>query len=584
MRVVLPAPLRPTSPILSPGATRKLTSCINSLAPARTSRCWAVIIRLASVWAGPARVPSTGRSRVHRQPTGERQCASTRRPGSTPRGFATSVRRRGGGGGMGGGGMRIPIPGGTKAGGGIGGILIIVLFIVLTQCVGGGTGGPSLPDTGLDASRMSGTDTGRYANCKTGADAEKSTDCARVAVENSLTDYWADALPAQSNATFRPIAAMQTFTGGTSTGCGDATAEVGPFYCPADDTIYLDTTFFEQVLQQQLNGPAGEFVEPYVLAHEYGHHIQNVLGTMGQVQTQRGPNSDAVRLELQADCYAGMWAKNATSTDDAGGEALILDLTQEDIQQAIEAAKSVGDDRIQQQTTGQGQQGAVDPRLGGGADEVVPGRLHRGQPRGLRHLRTRDGRVRAGSRRADVHRLHRRAHCRLRGRAAAGPRQVRPARRLAGRHAGCRRHLQHRRHGPGGAARLLDHRNVRELPDRPHRDGDRSRRGTAAVLHGPVLRPAVRRPAPWRRALLRPGRRQRRLPGHGPRPGGPRSCSTGSTAPARTCVPRRPSWTPSRSRRSPTGWRSTRPGRRHAAAGSPRPSPSCQVSCGPCWC
>jgi uncharacterized protein len=256
------------------------------------------------------------------------------------------------GGGMGGGGMRIPIPGGTKAGGGLGGILIIVLFIVLTQCVGGGTGGPSLPDTGLDASRMSGTDTGRYANCKTGADAEKSTDCARVAVENSLTDYWADALPEQSNAQFRAIAAMQTFTGGTSTGCGDATAEVGPFYCPADDSIYLDTTFFEQVLQQQLNGPAGEFVEPYVLAHEYGHHIQNVLGTMGQVQTQRGPNSDAVRLELQADCYAGMWTKNATTTEDEGGEALILDLTQEDIQQAIEAARSVGDDRIQEQTTG----------------------------------------------------------------------------------------------------------------------------------------------------------------------------------------------------------------------------------------
>jgi uncharacterized protein len=256
----------------------------------------------------------------------------------------------GGGGGTGGGGMRIPIPGGTKAGGGLGGILIIVLFIVLTQCVGGNT--PSLPDTGLDASRMSGSDTGRYANCKSGADAEKSTDCARVAVENSLTDYWADALPAQSNATFRPITAMQTFTGGTATGCGDATSEVGPFYCPADETIYLDTTFFEQVLQQQLNGPAGEFVEPYVLAHEYGHHIQNVLGTMGQVQTQRGPNSDAVRLELQADCYAGMWAKNATSTDTADGEPLIVGLTQEDIQQAIEAARSVGDDRIQQQTTG----------------------------------------------------------------------------------------------------------------------------------------------------------------------------------------------------------------------------------------
>ena len=89
-----------------------------------------------------------------------------------------------------------------------------------------------------------------------------------------------------------------------------------------------------------------------MLAHEYGHHIQNLLGTMGQVKTQQGPNSDAVRLELQADCYAGMWAKHATSTEDADGEALITDLTDDDIQQAIAAAKAVGDDRIQQQTTG----------------------------------------------------------------------------------------------------------------------------------------------------------------------------------------------------------------------------------------
>ena len=256
----------------------------------------------------------------------------------------------GGGGGMGGGGMRIPIPGGTKAGGGLGGILIIVLFIVLTQCVGGNT--PSLPDTGLDASRMSGSDTGRYANCKSGADAEKSTDCARVAVENSLTDYWADALPAQSNASFRPITAMQTVTGGTATGCGDATSEVGPFYGPADETIYLDTTFFEQVLQQQLNGPAGEFVEPYVLAHEYGHHIQNLLGTMGKVRTQQGADSDAVRLELQADCYAGMWSKFATEVEDADGEVCISELTQEDISEALDSARAVGDDRIQQKTSG----------------------------------------------------------------------------------------------------------------------------------------------------------------------------------------------------------------------------------------
>ena len=232
---------------------------------------------------------------------------------------------------------------------------------------------------------MAGTDTGRYANCKTGADANNSPDCARVAVENSLFNYWSDALPAQSDVRFQPEA-MQTFSGGTSTGCGDATAEVGPFYCPADGTIYLDTTFFEQVLQQQLDGPSGAFVEPYVLAHEYGHHIQNLMGTMGQVKTQQGPNSDAVRLELQADCYAGMWAKNATSTDTADGEPLLVDLTDD--------RHPAGDRR------GQGgrrrpdpaadhrprQQGAVDPRLGRCPGAVVPDRLHPGHPAGLRHV------------------------------------------------------------------------------------------------------------------------------------------------------------------------------------------------------
>ena len=251
---------------------------------------------------------------------------------------------------MSGGPTRIPIPGGTKMGGGIGGILIILLVVVLSQCVGGNT--PSLPNTGLDPSRMTGTDTGRYADCKTGADAQNSADCARVAVENSLVSYWSTALPQQADVKFHPEAGVQTFSGGTDTGCGSATSEVGPFYCPVDQTIYLDTTFFEQVLQGQLNGPSGSFVEPYVLAHEYGHHIQNLLGTMGQVKTQQGPNSDSVRLELQADCYAGMWARNATSTDNADGVPLITDLSQEDIQTAIEAAKSVGDDRIQKETTG----------------------------------------------------------------------------------------------------------------------------------------------------------------------------------------------------------------------------------------
>jgi hypothetical protein len=257
----------------------------------------------------------------------------------------------GGGGGMPGGGMRIPIPGGTRAGGGIGGILIVVLFIILTQCVGGGGGLPT-PDggTGVDPQGQGGDPQGldnndeRYANCKTGADANEDVDCARKAVAYSLEQFWAKTLPEQGGTDLTP-AQINTFAGAVSTGCGQATSQVGPFYCPADQQIYLDTTFFADVLEVQLGGQGGDFVEPYVLGHEYGHHIQNLLGTMGQVRTQKGPNSDAVRLELQADCYAGMWTRDASD-----GDGILSALDQGDIDEALDSAKTVGDDRIQQQS------------------------------------------------------------------------------------------------------------------------------------------------------------------------------------------------------------------------------------------
>jgi uncharacterized protein len=261
----------------------------------------------------------------------------------------------GGRGGLGGGGMRLPIPGGAKAGGGVGGVLVILLLFLVAQCAGidiSGSGGPTtLPGGGFDTSRVAG-DSERYANCRTGADANADVDCARIAVENSMVDYWSAELPAQAGADLRP-ASMITFTGAVTTGCGQATSQVGPFYCPVDSTIYLDTTFFEDVLARQLGGPEGGFVEPYVLAHEYGHHLQNLLGTMGRVRTQQGPRSDAVRLELQADCYAGMWAGAATGTEDETGIPLFAELSEEDVRLAIEAAEAVGDDRIQQKTQGQ---------------------------------------------------------------------------------------------------------------------------------------------------------------------------------------------------------------------------------------
>ena len=261
-------------------------------------------------------------------------------------------RGGGRGGGLGGGGMRIPMPGGTKAGGGIGGILVIILFVVLTQCMGGGVGLPG-GGAGLDPSQLqdAGGDSGRYDECKTGDDANNSADCARVAVVNSIQDYWEGELASAAGVDYA-MSETHTFTGQTGTGCGSASSQVGPFYCPQDDTVYLDTGFFDDVLEKQLGGPDGGFVEAYVIGHEYGHHIQDLTGTMGQVRSQQGENSDAVRLELQADCYAGMWARSATKTEDDTGEVLISELTEEDIRLAIEAAETVGDDRIQKKTSG----------------------------------------------------------------------------------------------------------------------------------------------------------------------------------------------------------------------------------------
>ena len=256
----------------------------------------------------------------------------------------------GGSSGGGGGPMRIPIPGGTRAGGGIGGLIIIILFVVLTQCMGGGGGLPSPGGNGVDP-QSSGNDTSRmddserYDNCKTGADANKDEDCARVAVENSLYNFWST----QFKSGFEP-ATMMTFSGAVETGCGQATSQVGPFYCPPDQKIYLDTTFFQDVLEGQLGGQGGDFVEPYVIGHEYGHHIQNLMGTMGKVRTQKGPESDAVRLELQADCYAGLWTQAATGTTDTEGVAIFESLDDADIQEALDSAKAVGDDRIQQKS------------------------------------------------------------------------------------------------------------------------------------------------------------------------------------------------------------------------------------------
>lgn len=261
------------------------------------------------------------------------------------------VRDAGGGGGLGGGlggsGMRIPMPSG-KAGGGIGTIIVVVLLFVLVQCMGGNLLGGSSPGNQSGPN----SDGNRYDECQTGEDANNNADCARKAVAVSLEDYWSNTLPDQAGVQFTP-ADINTFSGSTNTGCGGANSQVGPFYCPVDKQIYLDTTFFKDILEGQLGGHGGDFVEPYVLAHEYGHHIQNLLGTMNKVKTQQGPRSDAVRLELQADCYAGMWVKAATNTQDDSGVAIFESIDEADITEAMNAASDVGDDSIQKKTQGQ---------------------------------------------------------------------------------------------------------------------------------------------------------------------------------------------------------------------------------------
>ncbi|GAB3622197.1 neutral zinc metallopeptidase [Mariniluteicoccus endophyticus] len=233
--------------------------------------------------------------------------------------------------GGGGGGGRIAV------GGGIG--TMIILFI-LSQILGvdltGLAGGSQQTTTQNQGTTM--------AQCQTGADIEKNRECRWVAYTNSIQGYWGKTLRGYR------VTKTNLFSGQIQTACGTATAQVGPFYCPSDEQVYLDTSFFDE-LMKQLGAQGGDAAEAYVIAHEYGHHISNQMGVMEQVQragNQTGPTSPGVRLELQADCYAGAWLKNAAS--DPNGP--ISGITQDDINRAVDAAKAVGDDRIQQQMQG----------------------------------------------------------------------------------------------------------------------------------------------------------------------------------------------------------------------------------------
>jgi predicted metalloprotease len=222
---------------------------------------------------------------------------------------------------------------GPVALGGGGLIGLIVLIVSLLNGGGGGGTAPSTPAGNLKSDLST--------SCQTGADANQKNDCRIVGVVNSVQAYWQGRQPGYTKAS------TVFFTGSTSTGCGTASSAVGPFYCPVDKKVYIDLGFYDE-LRSRFGAQGGPFAQAYVIAHEYGHHIQDLRGVLEKARsTATGPQSAGVRVELQADCLAGMWAKGAVDT------GFIEDLTDADIKDGLDAASAIGDDRIQEQAQGQ---------------------------------------------------------------------------------------------------------------------------------------------------------------------------------------------------------------------------------------
>ena len=247
----------------------------------------------------------------------------------------------------GGGGRR-----GIAVGGGVVGLVVVALVVLLN----GGNLGDVLNAIGggganVGTGQVQPSDQADLGAC-TVQQANTQRDCRLAATAYSLDAYWQPVVQQQGDAWAIP--AIVSFTDQTTTACGPATTAVGPFYCPNDRTIYIDLGFYDAMFAK-LGAQDGPLAEEYVTAHEYGHHIQNLLGTFAQHdRSGTGAGSDSVRTELQADCFAGVWAGNAATTKRPGTDTTFLSpITQQQLANALQAASAVGDDRIQQGSGGQ---------------------------------------------------------------------------------------------------------------------------------------------------------------------------------------------------------------------------------------